>query len=79
MSHTWAKICFYINVIIHDIDVKAYFRPCIERSHHGTLNGGERDSWVIACGESEGGNKIDGDDEEGVGIWERTTGSRHLK
>ena len=22
----------------------------------------ERDSWVIACGESEGGNKIDGDD-----------------
>ena len=56
----------------------------------------ERDSWVIACGESEGGSKIDGDDDHdaaddndrcdddgddrgGVGIWERTAGSRHLK
>ena len=44
----------------------------------------ERDSWVIACGESGGGSKIDGDgdhdtdddsdrcddNEGGVGIWE---------
>ena len=28
------------NVIIYEIDVKAYFGPCIERSHHGTVNGG---------------------------------------
>ena len=32
-------------------------------SHHGTVNGGGRDSWVIACGESGGGSKIDGDDD----------------
>ena len=34
-------------------------------SHHGTVNGGGRDSWVIACGESGG--------EGAVGLMVMTT------
>ena len=35
--YTWAKICFYINVINYDIGVKAYFGPCMTHNIIGIL------------------------------------------
>ena len=35
--YTWAKICFYINVINYDIGVKAYFGLCMTHNIIGIL------------------------------------------